>query len=141
MTPRGALALGATLGLGAGLLGGYLIQRRLDEAPHVAVLWRVGRDVFVDQRFLDWLAADIPPRTRGEWTSFEHSKVAIHLLSISDRRLLPGQLGPLFQIRDLHDDANDADVEVLLAWLVRLGVVHEAGTWLTWDQATAALNP
>jgi len=38
--------------------------------------------------------------------------------------------------------ASEAPVdEVLLAWLVRLGVVHEAGTWLTWDQATAALNP
>lgn len=136
MTPRGALTLGAAIGLGA-----YLLQRRLDDPPHAAPLWRVGRDLFVDRRFLDWLAADIPPSTRGEWTVFEHSKVAIHLLSISDRRLLPGQVGSLFQIRDLHDDPNDSDVEVLIAWLIRLGVIHEAGAWPTWDHATAALNP
>lgn len=133
MTSRLGLIVATTLGLATGLVGGYFaLQPRCDlPAGH---LWSVGPDTFVDGPFVDLLASKLVHEPAGEWTLFVLRKFGIFLKKVSDRPLLPGQLGPLYQIRDEPDASrNDDDVQVFLSELMRLGVLHHVRHFRSWD--------
>ena len=140
MTSRLALVVATTLGLATGLVGGYLaLQPRGCDQP-AGHLWSVGPDTFVDGPFVDLLAAKLFHEPAGEWTLFVLRKFGIFLKKVSDRPLLPGQLGPLYQIRDEPDaNRNDDDVQVFLSELVRLGVLHRGRNFRSWDDVREAV--
>ena len=139
MTSRLSLVVATTLGLATGLIGGYFaLQPRCDRpAGH---LWSVGPDTFVDGPVVDLLASKLVHESAGEWTLFVLRKFGIFLKKVSDRPLLPGQLGPLYQIRDEADASrNDDDVQVFLSELVRLGVLQRGRRFRSWDDAREAV--
>ena len=94
----------------------------------------------MDGPFVDLLAAKLVHESAGEWTLFVLRKFGIFLKKVSDRPLLPGQLGPLYQIRDEPDaNRNDDDVQVFLSELVRLGVLHRGRNFRSWDDVREAV--
>ena len=126
---------------GAGVLTG----RRIARPPAIGGVYHVGAETFVDGPFFDLLASKLgPPRDVDEWTVFDMRGIRIALKRLTDKTLVPGQIGALYLVRNVPPEpgsmaatggrfGNDEHVQLVLGDFVRLGLIR-SGVWESWRE-------
>lgn len=122
------------VGVGLGLVGGYLLAKPKPCDPSAGSLFVVGENTYVDAPFVALLGSNLKRESRGEWTVYLLRDVGIHIQRVSERTLLPGQVGALYLVRDEEGHGgNDAAVQHVLLDLVRLGTLRGGQFWNSWE--------
>ena len=146
------VAVGSLVGLGVGLVGGYLLRAPptpcppLPEPPRpelpVGHYYVIGEDIYVDEGFVRWLLARVSLEREGTWLALQLATFKVYL---ADLRRVPwhfyfeGQIGRRFLVRT-EDNDNDREAVRFLEALVTIGVLGEGGRWSSWDELFPGAN-
>ncbi len=122
------------VGIGFGLVGGYLLSAPQPCPFPFGRKFGVGTQTFVDGPFVEFLISKARPEVQGEWTLHLINDVGFYLKKFSDAPIFPRQSGSLYVLRAQPDPWNvDAEALDFLRELITLGIVEHGGYWGTWD--------
>lgn len=138
MTTRLHVALGSLAGVAVGALG-VLWLRPAPKGPASELpaghYWKVGDEVYVDKRFVDWLRTRIEPIER-QWIVFPFKGFGLFVQIAADDRRLPQQEGHLYEVRQDLDRDNDREAASFLDSLLRLGALAHGGAFQSWSDVS-----
>ncbi|MBL9106475.1 MAG: hypothetical protein JNL82_36465 [Myxococcales bacterium] len=151
------LAFGSALSVGLGFVSGMMYTRSSAAGVSDAIgrLYEIDGDAYIDSALVAFLTQraelrrTIPCSTvlpcPGEWTALHFRAVVVFVKKLSERPILPRQLGGLYSVRRLSGDSaearGDRDVEKFLQEMIDLGLVDRVGRWKSWGDVLKDPHP